>query len=63
MIPEFAPRELLRARDFQVGEISTLIGGIMANIYRAPEKLCLSIDEIMMIQNDRLTQNTLHHHY
>lgn len=63
MIPEFAPRELLRPKDFQVGELSTLLGRIMANIYQPSEKLSLSLEEIMLIQTDRLSQDTLHQHY
>ena len=63
MIPELAPRELLRARDFHVGEVSTLVGKIMTNLYCASDKLCLSAEEIMLIQSDRLTQNQVHFHY
>lgn len=63
MIPEMAPRDLLRGSDFQLGEVSVLIEKIMATIYRAPEKLCLSVEEIMLAQNDRLDKDTIHQHY
>ena len=63
MIPEFAPRELLHAKDFQAGEISFLVERIMKNVYHNSKNLTLSPEEILLIQGDRLYQNMVHHHY
>ncbi len=63
MLPEMAPRELLRPRRFINPDLDPLINELLAKVYRPTEKLTLGVDEIVAIQRDRLSQDTTHFHY
>ena len=63
MLPEMAPRELLRPRRFVNPDLDPLISELLAKVYRPTERLTLGVDEIVAIQRDRLSQDTTHFHY
>ncbi|HEY1783622.1 MAG TPA: glycosyltransferase family 2 protein [Roseiarcus sp.] len=63
MLPEMAPRELLRPRRFINPDLDPLISELLAKVYRPTERLNLGVDEIVAIQRDRLSQDTTHFHY
>ena len=54
MLPEMAPRELLRPRDFRDPDIGPLVDELREKVYRPTEKLTLAIDEVIAIQRDHL---------
>jgi hypothetical protein len=63
MLPEMAPRELLRPKRFVNPDLEPLINELLEKVYRPTEKLTLRVDEIVAIQRDRLSQDTTHFHY
>ena len=63
MLPEMAPRELLRLKDFDNPDLAPLISELLEKVYRPSEKLTLGVDELVAIQQDRLSQDTTHFHY
>jgi len=64
MIPEFAPRSLLRARIFRPDYVAQkLIDAILDSVYKESNKIELDVAEIRMIQADRLSDDTIHIHY
>jgi glycosyltransferase involved in cell wall biosynthesis len=63
VMPELAPRELLRPRDFDHPDLRPLVGKLLEKVYRPTEELTLKLSEIVAIQQDRLTHDTMHFHY
>jgi glycosyltransferase involved in cell wall biosynthesis len=63
MLPEMAPRELLGLKDFDNPDLAPLINELLEKVYRPTEKLTLGVDELIAIQQDRLSHDTMHFHY
>ena len=63
MLPEMAPRELLRPKDFNDPNLEPLTSQLLAKVYQPTEKLVLGVEEMMAIQQDRLDIDSMHFHY
>jgi Methyltransferase domain/Glycosyl transferase family 2 len=63
MLPEMAPRELLSPKAFDNPDLKPLIDELLEKVYQPTDKLTLGVDEIVAIQKDRLSHDTMHFHY
>jgi hypothetical protein len=63
MLPEMAPRELLSPKAFDNPDLKPLVDELLEKVYQSSDKLTLGIDEIVAIQRDRLSHDTMHFHY
>ena len=63
MLPEMAPRALLRPKDFEDPNLEPLTSQLLAKVYEPTETLTLGVDELLAIQKDRLPLDSMHFHY